>query len=154
MYVLVTIGKPLIVQEQRVMDVGVTRLSWMMMFTPAFTILTSFSFILVYHTCQKAGTYLLSFLFLCIIAFFFFLKCFIQSFCRVILVIFFPQTQKMLLICLILHCCCVHLCRKEIASSSEKIEYQTTIKAKYGNQGSLHNFDLCFCTLCVTFTGR
>lgn len=72
MYVLVTIGKPLIVQEQRVMDVGVTRLSWMMMFTPAFTILTSFSFILVYHTCQKAGTYLLSFLFLCIIAFFFF----------------------------------------------------------------------------------
>lgn len=72
MYVLVTIGKPLIVQEQRVMDVGVTRLSWMMMFTPAFTILTSFSFILVYHTCQKAGTYLLSFLFLCIIASFFF----------------------------------------------------------------------------------
>ncbi|XP_005941900.2 uncharacterized protein LOC102307919 [Haplochromis burtoni] len=51
---LVTIGKPLIVQEQRVMDVGVTRLSWMMMFAPAFTILTSFSFILVYHTCQKA----------------------------------------------------------------------------------------------------
>lgn len=57
MYVLVTIGKPFIAQEQRVIDVGVTRVSLMMVFTPAFTILTSFSFILVYHTCQKTGAY-------------------------------------------------------------------------------------------------
>ncbi|XP_031602957.1 uncharacterized protein LOC116326011 [Oreochromis aureus] len=47
------LGKPFIVQEQCDMDAGVTCVSWMMLFTPAFTILTSFSFILVYHTCQK-----------------------------------------------------------------------------------------------------
>ncbi|XP_030597361.1 uncharacterized protein LOC115788463 [Archocentrus centrarchus] len=48
----IKLGKPSISQEKII--VSVTRVSWMVVLTPAFTILSSlFSFILVYHVCQK-----------------------------------------------------------------------------------------------------
>lgn len=79
-YVLVTIGKPSIISQEQVIF-SVAHVPWMVVFTPAFTILSSFfSFILMYHFCQKKGTYYYStiaFIVLYMIGFFFNLECFI-----------------------------------------------------------------------------